>query len=158
MLVAIKSCPFSLVTSGGSFNNYVDKMRGKCLFFSTLRVCIKTVHAGGGGVKKGHNSVHVVVEWPLACAMCSFSAWEKVWSCWPWPIKGYRNVKKSRWGQVYWVGKICPLALGWNRVTGYSFSKALILASKYPKYDKIFLFNSTCWAHVEYLKLFWAGF
>ena len=38
MLVAIKSCPFSLVTSGGSFTNYVDKMRGICLFFSTLGV------------------------------------------------------------------------------------------------------------------------
>ena len=26
---------------------------------------IKTVHAGGGGVKKWQNSVHVVVECPL---------------------------------------------------------------------------------------------
>ena len=26
---------------------------------------IKTVHAGGGGGKKGQNSVHVVVECPL---------------------------------------------------------------------------------------------
>ena len=26
---------------------------------------IKTVHAGGGGVKKWQNSVHVAVEWPL---------------------------------------------------------------------------------------------
>ena len=26
---------------------------------------IKTVHAGGGWVKKWQNSVHVVVEWPL---------------------------------------------------------------------------------------------
>ena len=26
---------------------------------------IKTVHAGGGGVKKWQTSVHVVVEWPL---------------------------------------------------------------------------------------------
>jgi hypothetical protein len=25
----------------------------------------KTVHAGGGGVRKWQNSVHVVVEWPL---------------------------------------------------------------------------------------------
>ena len=27
---------------------------------------IKTVHAGGGGVKKWQNSVHIVVECPLA--------------------------------------------------------------------------------------------
>ena len=27
---------------------------------------IKTVHAGGGGVKKTQNSVHVVVECPLS--------------------------------------------------------------------------------------------
>ena len=26
---------------------------------------IKTVHAGGGGVKKWQNSVHVVIEFPL---------------------------------------------------------------------------------------------
>ena len=38
----------------GSFNNYVEKMRG-----SKISVF---VHAGGGGVKKWHNSVHVVVD------------------------------------------------------------------------------------------------
>ena len=30
---------------------------------------IKTVHAGGGGVKKWQNSVHVVAEWPLSCSI-----------------------------------------------------------------------------------------
>ena len=50
--------------SKGSFNNYVDKMRGgggqKMSVFVHAQG-IKTVHAGGG-VKKRQNSVHVVVE------------------------------------------------------------------------------------------------
>ena len=49
----------------GSFNNYVDKMRGgggqKMTVFVHAQG-IKTVHAGGGGGKKWQNSVHVVVE------------------------------------------------------------------------------------------------
>ena len=48
-------------------------MRGegvkKCLFLSTLRV-LKTVHAGGGEVKKWQNFVHVVVE----CTLVWFSS------------------------------------------------------------------------------------
>ena len=52
----------------GAFNNYVDKTRGeevkKCLFFAHAQG-IKTVHAGGGGVQKWQNSVHVVVECSL---------------------------------------------------------------------------------------------
>ena len=53
----------------GSFNNYVDKMRGvggsqKMSVFVHAQG-IKTVHAGGRGVKKWQNSVHGVVECPL---------------------------------------------------------------------------------------------
>ena len=53
----------------GAFNNYVDKMRGgggqKISVFVHAQG-IKTVHAGGEGVKKWQNSVHVVVECPLS--------------------------------------------------------------------------------------------
>ena len=49
----------------GAFNNYVDKMRGgggqKISVFVHAQG-IKTVHAGGRGVKKWQNFVHVVVE------------------------------------------------------------------------------------------------
>ena len=49
----------------GAFNNYVDKMRGgggqKMSVFVHAHG-IKTVNARGEGVKKLHNSVHVVVE------------------------------------------------------------------------------------------------
>ena len=48
----------------GPFNNYVDKLRGgggQKNFFVHAQG-IKTVHAGGVGVKKWQNSVHVVVE------------------------------------------------------------------------------------------------
>ena len=53
-------------TSGlGSFNNYMEKMRGlgsqMSLFVHTQG--IKTIHAGEA--KKWQNSVHVVVECPL---------------------------------------------------------------------------------------------
>ena len=44
----------------GSFNNYVDKMRGQKMSVFVLAQGIKTVHAGGGSKKQ-----HVVVEWPL---------------------------------------------------------------------------------------------
>ena len=51
----------------GALNNYVDKMRGeegqKMSVFVNAQG-IKTVHAGGEGVKKGLNSVNVVVECP----------------------------------------------------------------------------------------------
>ena len=50
----------------GSFNNYVDKMRGrgsKNVFFVHAQG-IKTVHAEGVG-QKWQNCVHVVVECPL---------------------------------------------------------------------------------------------
>ena len=48
----------------GPFNNYVDKMRGSDQKMSIFVHAqgIKTVHAGGVGVKKWQNSVHVVVE------------------------------------------------------------------------------------------------
>ena len=60
---------FILITiHKGSFNSYVDKIRGgggqKMSVFVHAQV-IKTVHAGEGGVKKRQNSVHVVVECPL---------------------------------------------------------------------------------------------
>jgi hypothetical protein len=52
----------------GAFNNYVDKMRGgggqKMSVFVHAQG-IKTVHGGGGGVKKWQISVHVVVECSL---------------------------------------------------------------------------------------------
>ena len=38
---------------------------------------IKTVHAGGGGVKKWQNSVHVVVEWPLKRSHSSDVHWPR---------------------------------------------------------------------------------
>ena len=48
----------------GSFNNYVDKMRGgggqKMSVFVHAQG-VKSFHAGGGS-KKWQNSVHVVVE------------------------------------------------------------------------------------------------
>ena len=49
--------------SNGSFNNYVDKIGGghKMSVFVHAQG-IKTVQAGGGGQKKGQNSVPVVVE------------------------------------------------------------------------------------------------
>ena len=47
---------------------------------------IKTVHAGGGGVKKWQNSVHVVVEWPhrnfIPAPLASQSA-PLMNTCWP---------------------------------------------------------------------------
>ena len=49
----------------GSFNNYVDKMRGGGQKMSVFVHAqgITTVHARGGrGVKKRQNSVHVVVK------------------------------------------------------------------------------------------------
>ena len=63
LLLALLSC-----LPWGPFKNYLEKMRGegvkKCLFFVHAQG-IKTVHAGGRGVKKWQNSVHVVVECPL---------------------------------------------------------------------------------------------
>ena len=54
---------YKLMSDGkGSFNNYVDKMRGGGQKMSVFVHAqgIKTVHAEGG--KKWQNSVHVVVE------------------------------------------------------------------------------------------------
>ena len=51
----------------GSFNNYVDKMRGgggQRMSVFVHAQGVKTVHAGGGG-QKWQNSVHVVVALPL---------------------------------------------------------------------------------------------
>ena len=44
----------------------------KCLFFSTLMIKKLSMQGGGGGVKKYQNSVHVVVECPLAETPQSF--------------------------------------------------------------------------------------
>ena len=81
----------------GSFNNYVDKMRGggggqkMSVFVHTQG--IKTVHAGGW-VKKWQNSVHVVVE----CALRTLSTKSTG------PLEGL----KIRGCQYYLVGIICP--------------------------------------------------
>ena len=50
---------------GGPFNNYVDKIRGegvKNVCFCPHSVYKNCPHRREGGVKKGQNSVHVVVE------------------------------------------------------------------------------------------------
>ena len=52
----------------GSNNKYAKNMRGKRNQKMSVFVQaqgIKTVYAGRVGVKKGQNSAHVVVEWPL---------------------------------------------------------------------------------------------
>ena len=47
----------------GSFNNYVDKMRGGQKMHVFVRSQdVKTVHTKGEGIKKWQNSVQVVVE------------------------------------------------------------------------------------------------
>ena len=45
---------------------------------------IKTLHARGGGVKKWHNSVHVVVECPLPYEM-------KFWTGGKFQIKKFKS-------------------------------------------------------------------
>ena len=66
-----KSDNFALVeTAGfalGAFNKYVDKMRGEGV--KNICFCPRLEYkncplTGGRGVKKCHNSVHVVIECP----------------------------------------------------------------------------------------------
>ena len=64
---APSACHSCYIYAQGSFNNYVDKMRGGGVQKMSVFVHVqgkKTVHAGRG-VRKLQNSVHVVIEWPL---------------------------------------------------------------------------------------------
>ena len=71
--VIINKVELFLNQGKGLFNNYVEKIRGergqKMSVFVHAQG-IKTVHAGGWGVKKWQNSVHVVVECPLTNNTC----------------------------------------------------------------------------------------
>ena len=58
--------------------------RGKKMSVFVHAQDIKTLHARGGGVKKWHNSVHVVVECPLPYEM-------KFWTGGKFQIKKFKS-------------------------------------------------------------------
>ena len=49
--------------------------RGQKMYVFVHAQGIKTVHAGEGGVKKGQNSVHLVVECPFNLGILNIIKW-----------------------------------------------------------------------------------